>query len=652
MAVLVCLPIGISAVCAGVVQGQSDLYPVMEDYARDERQDQFVKDAVRFLQDYEGSRFAPKVAMDLLILGEVKKSQQLIEEMRDFLILKHPESVHARYAATTFRSGEAYGLMMSRNLTTQMADIELYEAQRAIQAFEIGQSIFGSSVVRDPALGMKLALIAAKIEDYEFQEDLIKQMRDVQHPTHKAVLIALFGEEGEFVSANPPDRALEENAADNDQQNSDSSDDADGEISEEDELLLTPEQRALRAMQAEAEAKVEESPEVTIGPNVKPVTQAIRDLVPYLDRPYVRSIQTYLYNMLNDEDRLSVHMRLALIPNYLSDGNFLLAARLFQGIGNLPRDQEPQALYWNALSDAVRGRRRFAQNGVQQLMDFHVQSPYYSAARELGEAVEQYEANRLKHIEIIRDTAEQFFEEGLIKKVEALAKWEIDDRDYESPANSTETVYLYTNNDDENNYELSARIDDDLQFRVRVQDGQAWMWVKGDKVITRFKEAKTYPALVFRTERNEDGVIVFSPTMLIADINMNLVTLAKQVAISPFLKTDAGLESFIARVVQAGNFPTGVFTIGGTTTFGYIVPPILDSEIDSARVSIRNNIEVRNAPYRKVTFDRVKIGPDFEFEPDIKSWPNFPMYERESFTDFDIQRLVKVLNELPQSDFR
>jgi len=126
---------------------QEAVFPLVEDYIVAGKLGQYIKDAMAYLRKYPSSRFAPRVAFDLMLIGQRTKKPKLVEDMRAYLVMDRPRSLQTSYVVAQFKKPAEFRQFVNKRMSVVFKKHPHLVPQSFIRAVEAGLGHFQAKLL-------------------------------------------------------------------------------------------------------------------------------------------------------------------------------------------------------------------------------------------------------------------------------------------------------------------------------------------------------------------------------------------------------------------------------------------------------------------------------------------------------------------------
>ncbi|WP_223296844.1 tetratricopeptide repeat protein [Thiorhodovibrio frisius] len=255
-------------------------------------------------------------------------------------------------------------------------------------------------------------------------------------------------------------------------------------------------------------------------------------------------------------------------------------------------------IFQRAWSHAALGQPDNARELLAQLEAGYPDSPWLAPARELQEAMEQYDSR----LEVFTDAL--IGAAGALAELEALEGTLLYTR---APTNTPITAYVAMDIGG-NSFETQLRRSEELELAYRTAPEGAILYTKGEKVLRRTSEPGPVPSFKVDLQPSPEGGFSFSLSAnLVNDVD-DLVRNNRSLLESPFLTTREGAAELLNYLQQSGFLLGKVGQRDGQTTLKLLLPDARDPEAMTSEIFHINatgqlvglaigDIEVRNMHY-------------------------------------------------------
>jgi tetratricopeptide (TPR) repeat protein len=165
------------ATAAPAAAATATAFPVMEQYVAAGNLSAFLRDASRFLDVHYDSPFAPRVALDVLVLGVINNDTVTVQRAQAMLVMDYAQTPQGTFALTTFADAGEYRQFLSLLLDDTMDDITSGLAGKFTRAVRGGVRQFGEGLLADPAFALKCVLLARDAQDKQIGDLAFKQFK-------------------------------------------------------------------------------------------------------------------------------------------------------------------------------------------------------------------------------------------------------------------------------------------------------------------------------------------------------------------------------------------------------------------------------------------------------------------------------------------
>ena len=115
---------------------------MIEDYAPSGRLADFVNDAVTYLDRNRGARYAPRVALDVLLVAQKANDELLSNRMKAFLLFEHPGTLQGAHVLTTFEDAREFRQFLVQAAQARLKMDPSRLPNQFTQAVEVGLAHF------------------------------------------------------------------------------------------------------------------------------------------------------------------------------------------------------------------------------------------------------------------------------------------------------------------------------------------------------------------------------------------------------------------------------------------------------------------------------------------------------------------------------
>ena len=128
---------------------QSAQFPMLEDYLPSGKVAEYIDAASKYLQQHPSSRFAPRVAFDLLMVSEGTSNKTLADTMRALLLFEHGRSIQAFYVVAGFKEAKDLRDFLKNQAKIKLEDDPGSLSLQFTQAVEVGLYHFKEKLLED-----------------------------------------------------------------------------------------------------------------------------------------------------------------------------------------------------------------------------------------------------------------------------------------------------------------------------------------------------------------------------------------------------------------------------------------------------------------------------------------------------------------------
>lgn len=147
---------------AGTFSYGEDRIPFYEDYLANDELGEFVEAAQSFLEDSPDAAEAPRLAMDLMMIGKGASRPEIVDYATDLLLFKYPSSLPSLQFFSSFDQGSPR-LVKLLGLKAEQGDLGSEEfASNYCRTLLFIARIQGPELLKDPSLRLRAFLLASK----------------------------------------------------------------------------------------------------------------------------------------------------------------------------------------------------------------------------------------------------------------------------------------------------------------------------------------------------------------------------------------------------------------------------------------------------------------------------------------------------------
>ena len=156
--------------------GQDD-FPLPERFVQRGDNAGYTHAAQDFLKAHPDSEFAPRVALDLLMLSNFNGEKTVADEMEEKLLLDYLESMQGAYFGSTYAKAEDYRARLTKLSDQYIQNPSDGFPQKYRRALTFGSQKFGNDLFNDKDFLLKSALVVATTGDTELQRTLLDNFK-------------------------------------------------------------------------------------------------------------------------------------------------------------------------------------------------------------------------------------------------------------------------------------------------------------------------------------------------------------------------------------------------------------------------------------------------------------------------------------------
>ncbi len=162
---------------ASLLGGLHGRIPFYEGNLKEGALDAYLGDAHLFLDENSSSPHAPRVALDLLMIGKLAEDFRSVKRATDLLLFDYLGSVPSLFFASTFDKGSDRLTLLLKHKTEE-GDLSSSEfAQSFSELIELLAKMQGPELMQDPALLLRSFLICRKSENEKLREALLAALQ-------------------------------------------------------------------------------------------------------------------------------------------------------------------------------------------------------------------------------------------------------------------------------------------------------------------------------------------------------------------------------------------------------------------------------------------------------------------------------------------
>jgi hypothetical protein len=156
-----------------MIQSAGDDFPLPERFIQVDDVAGYEQAAQTYLETHADSDFAPRVALDLLMISRIKNQEEIAEAMETKLLLDYPQTVHGTYFRTSYAKGEDYRSRLSTLLEQYVKTPSADFPKKYLAAVDFGVMKFGNELFNDHDFLLRSAFVAGAAGDTERQNMLL-----------------------------------------------------------------------------------------------------------------------------------------------------------------------------------------------------------------------------------------------------------------------------------------------------------------------------------------------------------------------------------------------------------------------------------------------------------------------------------------------
>jgi len=143
------LLIFLSAVVTTPLRAEEPVVPMIETYLSQNQVSQYINDAYAYLNRYPSSDYAPRVALDLLMVAERTGYKKLADKMKWFLIYEHGQSLQGTHTLSTFKTASEFRDFLLEHTEDQLSDNPVSFADKYSGIIDSGLFYFKEELLDD-----------------------------------------------------------------------------------------------------------------------------------------------------------------------------------------------------------------------------------------------------------------------------------------------------------------------------------------------------------------------------------------------------------------------------------------------------------------------------------------------------------------------
>jgi len=150
-----------------------DDFPIPEHYAKRGDSAGYVQAAQDYLKAHPDAEFAPRVALDLLMLSRLNDNTAIAEEMETKLLLDYLGSMQGSYFGSIYAKAEDYRARLVKLLDQNTQSPDESFAKKYHRALQFGSKKFGKDLFNDNDFLLKSAIAVAGAGDTQLEQTLL-----------------------------------------------------------------------------------------------------------------------------------------------------------------------------------------------------------------------------------------------------------------------------------------------------------------------------------------------------------------------------------------------------------------------------------------------------------------------------------------------
>jgi hypothetical protein len=140
-------------------------YPAFEEYAAKDNLGGYPKAALRYISQNHDSVWAARVALDLLVVGELADGDALSIRSKNILCFSYPESPQTRYVLTTFEDAKAFRKFVQPTIEKIVDSPVVVDHQNACKLIHVAAMRFGEELFKDVDFAIQACAFAETTAD-------------------------------------------------------------------------------------------------------------------------------------------------------------------------------------------------------------------------------------------------------------------------------------------------------------------------------------------------------------------------------------------------------------------------------------------------------------------------------------------------------
>ena len=171
--------------------------PILENYLSKGRMVEYIQDAEAYLTRYPSSDFAPRVALDVLMVADRTGNRSLADKMKVFLLFEHSHSVQGFHVLSTFKNATEFRAFILEHAESRLAGNPNLFAYRFSQLIDSGLYYFKNELLDDGKFLLISYCIADAAEKNETAEILISALYKMsKNNSSLSALLAICSDNG------------------------------------------------------------------------------------------------------------------------------------------------------------------------------------------------------------------------------------------------------------------------------------------------------------------------------------------------------------------------------------------------------------------------------------------------------------------------
>ena len=130
-------------------QAEDTVIPIPEDYLSRGQVSEYIQDAQTYLTRYPSSNFAPRIALDILMVADRIGNKSLADNMKGFLLFEYSHSLQGIHILTTFKDANEFRDFILEHAKSQLAKNPLLFPHQFTQIIDAGLFYFKNKLLDD-----------------------------------------------------------------------------------------------------------------------------------------------------------------------------------------------------------------------------------------------------------------------------------------------------------------------------------------------------------------------------------------------------------------------------------------------------------------------------------------------------------------------